>query len=275
MSPVEVLQFIGLPVVVATGIVLMGWWLLPSKRLQPLGAIIAIGVSSLVAFSLQDGIPSIPPQEKWHWLIITSTIVALMACVYPLFKSWDKLIVLQATIAGIIAAVFMQFPNQNGLIERIIILCIVLFVSIGLRRLTIPPWHMYVAAWSVLAGLSLLALQASFAKLAFFAGAMSAVAAALLVLQLVKPRETKSVQMLFGVLIVGCAMCGLAYDSARGVPVLAWLLPLAGILLAAGMYFLCKPKYKAVFSIVTLEVCVLMTLLWTFMQSTPKDEMWP
>ena len=64
MTPVDVLEFIGLPVVVATGIVLMGWWLLPSKRLQPLGAIIAVGVSSLVAFSLQDGMPSIPPQEK-------------------------------------------------------------------------------------------------------------------------------------------------------------------------------------------------------------------
>jgi hypothetical protein len=253
----------------------MSWWLFSSKRLQPLGAIIAVGVSSVVAFSLQDGLPNIPPQEKWHWLIITSTIAALMACMYPLFKCWDKLIVLQALIAGIIAAVFMQFPNQNGLLERIVMLCLVLFVSIGLRRLTIPPWHMYVAAWSALAGLSILALQASFAKLAFFAGAMSAVAAALFVLQCVKPSETKSVQVLFGVLVVGCAMCGVAYDPSHVVPLLAWYLPMAGIIIAAIVYFVGKPKYKAVFSIVTLELCISISVIWTLLQTTPKDEMWP
>lgn len=275
MTPIDVLQFIGLPVVVATGIVLMGWWLLPSKRLQPLGAIIAVGVSSLVAFSLQDGIPSIPPQEKWHWLIITSTIVAVLACVYPLCKKWDKLIVFQAFIAGIIAAVFMQFPNQNGLFERIIILLMVLFISVSLRRLTIPPWHMYIASWSILACISVLALQASFAKLAFFAGAMSAVAAALVVLQCIKPRETKSVQMIFGVFIVGCAMCGLAYDPARNVPPFAWILPMLGVPIAAIAYLLCKAKLRAVVSLVLLESCIAIAIYWTFANAVPQNEMWP
>jgi hypothetical protein len=275
MNPVEVLQFVGLPVLIATGIVLLSWHFFSSKRIQPLGVIIAVGVSSIVAFALQEGLPSVPPTEKWHWLVLTVLIVFLLACLYPLFRAWDRLIVLQAIIAGIITAACMQFPGQSGFFDRVSILLLVLFVSVGLRRLTLPPWHMYLAAWSVLAGLSILALQASFAKLAFFAGAMSAVSAAMFVLQLLKPRETKSVQVLFGVLIVGCAMCGAAYDPLRAVPLLAWYLPMVGISIAAIAYFLCKPKFRAVVSIATLEFCILFSVIWTLLQATPQDEMWP
>ena len=275
MNPIEIAQFIAIPVAVAAGIAIMSWWLFSSKRLQPLGVIIAVGVSSLVAFALQEGLPSVPPTQKWHWLVLTVLIVFLLACLYPLFRAWDKLMVLQAIIAGIIAAVLLQFPGQSDVSYRVSILFLVLFVSVGLRRLTIPPWHMYIAAWSALAGLSILALQASFAKLAFFAGAMSAVAAALFVLQCVKPSETKSVQVLFGVLVVGCAMCGVAYDPSHAVPLLAWYLPMAGIIIAAIVYFVGKPKYKAVFSIATLELCVLISVIWTLLQTTSQDEMWP
>ena len=275
MNPIEIAQFIAIPVAVAAGIAIMSWWLFSSKRLQPLGVIIAVGVSSFVAFALQEGLPSVPPTQKWHWLVLTVLIVFLLACLYTLFRAWDKLIVLQAIIAGIIAAVLLQFPGQSDVSYRVSILFLVLFVSVGLRRLTIPPWHMYIAAWSALAGLSILALQASFAKLAFFAGAMSAVAAALFVLQCVKPRETKSVQVLFGVLVVGCAMCGVAYDPSHVVPLLAWYLPMAGIIIAAIVYFVGKPKYKAAFSIATLELCVLISVIWTLLQTTPQDEMWP
>ena len=275
MNPVEVLQFVGLPVLIATGIVLLSWHFFSSKRIQPLGVIIAVGVSSIVAFALQEGLPSVPPTQKWHWLVLTVLIVCLLACLYTLFRAWDKLIVLQAIIAGIIAAVLLQFPGQSDVSYRVSILFLVLFVSVGLRRLTLPPWHMYFASWSALAGLSILALQASFAKLAFFAGAMSAVAAAMFVLQCVKPRETKSVQVLFGVLIVGCAVCGVAYDPSHVVPLLAWYLPMAGIIIAAIVYFVGKPKYKAAFSIATLELCVLISVIWTLLQTTPQDEMWP
>jgi len=275
VSPIEIAQFVGIPVAVATGIMLLSWWALPSKRLQPLGAIVAVGVASMVAFALQEGLPSLPPAQKWHWLVLTVLAVFLFACLYTLFRAWDKLVVLQALIAGVIAAVFMQFPGQNDFFYRVSILLLVLLVSVGLRRLTIPSWHMYIVAWSVLACLSILALQTSFAKLAFFAGAMSAVSAAMFVLGLLNPRETKSVQTVFGVLIVGCAMCGLAYDPSRAVPVVSWFLPMAGITLAAITYFLCKAKYKAAYSIATLELCVVCSLIWTFLQVAPQDEMWP
>ena len=176
---------------------------------------------------------------------------------------------------ALIASVFMQFPGQDSFLYRICILFLVFFVSIGLRRLKLPSWHLYIASWSVLACLSILALQASFAKLAFFAGSMSAVAGAMFVLQIVKPKETKSVQILFGVLIVGCGMCGAAYDPSRAVPLFAWFLPMAGITLAAVVYFLCKTKYKAAFSIAALELCILFSVIWTFLQMTPNEEMWP
>jgi hypothetical protein len=271
----EVLKFIGLPVLFATAVVFCSWSVFTSKRLQPLGDVLAIGIAAVTAFVLQEGIPSVPPSEKWHWLIITTAIIAIFACLYVLFSKWDKGIILQAIIAGFIAAVFMQFPNQSGLFERLFIFFMVLFVSVGLRRTTIPAWHMFIVSWSALACISILALHASFAKLAFFTGAMSAVAATLFVLQRIKPRGTKSVQMLFGVLIVGCAMCGVAYDPSRAVPLFAWFLPMVGILLASTTYFLYKPKYRTVFSIAILELCLLISVVWTLAQATPQDEMWP
>ena len=275
MDPVEILQFIGIPVAVATGIMVLSWGLFSSKRLQPLGATIAVGVSCIVAFALQEGIPDIPPAEQWHWLVITVVVVSLLACIYPLFKRWDELIVLQAMIAGIVGAGIMQFPEQSQLLERFSVFLMVLFVSVGLRRLTIPPWHMYVATWWILAGFSILALQSSFAKLSFFAGAMSAVAAALCVLQLMKPRETKSVQMIFGVLIVGCSLCGLAYDQGGPLHQTVWLIPLIGIPISAVAYFVCKRKYRAKVSLAILLTFVSGALIWSIFTTPAADSMWP
>ena len=127
----------------------------------------------------------------------------------------------------------------------------------------------------ILASLSILALQASFAKLAFFAGAMSAVAAALCVLQIVKPRETKSVQMIFGVFIVGCTLCGLAYDPSHAVPTSAWFLPIASIPLSAIAYFLCKGKYKPVLSLSIIALFVSGAVVWAIVAAPPTVEMWP
>ena len=275
MNPSDILKFIGIPVAVATGIMLLSWWVLASKRLQPLGATIAVGVACLTAFVLQDGVPAFPPTEKWHWLVITTTVVALLACIYPLWKKWDEWIVLQAMIAGLIGAIVMQFPSQDEIIDRFDVFILILFACVGLRRLTIPPWHMFLASWMIIASLSILALQASFAKLAFFAGAMSAVAAALCVLQIVKPRETKSVQMIFGVFIVGCALCGIAYDPTHHVPILAWFLPIICIPISAIAYFLCKGKCRAVLSLVIITFFVVGAVSWAIVAAPPTVEMWP
>jgi len=276
MNPFDVLQFIGIPVGVATVMMLLSWWLLPTKRLQPVGAVLAVGMSCLVAFLLQEGIPSVPPTQKWHWLVLTVLLVSVLACMYPLFRGWDELIVLQAIIAGVIAAVLMQFPSQSAFFERCIVLFMVLFVSVGLRRLTIPPWHMYLASWWILAGLSILALQSSFAKLAFFAGAMSAVAATLFVLQLIKPRETKSVQMIFGILIVGCSLCGLAYNQTETIHQIAWLLPMIGVPISAVTYFICKNlRYGAMVSLGIIYVFVSCPVILSIVTTPTGDELWP
>ena len=276
MNPAEILQFVGIPVLVATAIVLCSWWLFLSKQAQPLGAVLAVGVSCLVAFILQEGMPQIPPSQKWHWLVVSVMLVFVLASLYPLFRSWDELIILQAIIAGGIAAVLMQFPNQGALYERFIVFLMVLFASVGLRRLTIPPWHMYVACWLILAGLSILALQSSFAKLAFFAGAMSAVAASLCVLQLLKPRETKSIQMIFGVLIVGSSLCGVAYDQDDSTFKLAWFVPMASIPISAMVYLLLKHNtYRAVFSLATIVVSIATAVIWSILGTTSTEAMWP
>ena len=126
MGPLEVLQFIGIPVAVATIIVVLSWFLFRSKHLQPQGAILAVGISCFVAFVLQEGVPVIPPTQKWHWLVLTVLLVSALAYVYSLFRVFDELVVLQAIIAGGIAAVLMQFPSQSALYERCIVFLMVL-----------------------------------------------------------------------------------------------------------------------------------------------------
>ena len=274
MNPSEVLQFIGIPVLIATGVIMLSWWILPSKRLQPLGAVLAVGISCFIAFVLQEGVPSVPPIQKWHWLALTVLLVSLLACLYPLYRGWDECIVLQAIIAGVIAAVLMQFPSQTALYERCIVFLMVLIVCVGLRRLTIPPWHMYVASWLILACISFLAIQSSFAKLAFFTGAMSAVAAAILTLQLIKPRETKSVQMIFGTLIVGCSLCGFAYDQNETIFKLAWFFPMVSIPLSAMVYLLLKHhKYRAIFSLVIIDSIITIAVILSILSTHAQEGM--
>lgn len=257
MNPVDILQFIGIPVLVASGMMFFSWKFLSRERIQPLGGVIAVGASSVVAFVLQEGVPSIPPTQKWHWLVITVALISLLAFVYPLVRKFDERVFLQTLIAGIIAAVFMQFPAQSGFFDRCFVFLMILFVSIGLQRLSIPPCHMYAVSWLTLAAISILALQSSFAKLAFYAGAMSAVAAAMCVLQLLNPRETKSIQMIFGVLIVGCSLCGFAYDQNGTAFKLAWFIPMAGVPISAIVYLLLKDhKNRALISLAIVVLCI-------------------
>jgi hypothetical protein len=104
---------------------------------------------------------------------------------------------------------------------------------------------------------------------------MSAVSAAMCVLQVVNPRETKSVQMIFGMSIVGCAMCGLAYDPSHVVPAIAWFLPIASIPLSAIAYFLCKGKYRAVLSLTIIALFVMGAVCWAMFTAPAVDELWP
>jgi len=272
----EILLFVGLPVVVATVIILMGGIIPALKNYRSVVAIVALGISCMVAFVLQEGVPTVPPQQKWHWLVLTVIAVWGLACIYPWFKKWDDLIVFQAMIAGLIAAIIMQFPSQDSVLYRVLVFFMVLFVSVGLRRITIPAWHLYVVSWWVLVGLSVLALQASFAKLAFFSGAMSAVAAALCVLHLIKPGETKSIQMVFGVLIVGCSLCGLAYDQSEQIHQAVWFLPMIGIPISSIAFLLFqKKKYAAIISLGVVDLFVCAAVIWSLIATPVPDDLWP
>jgi len=273
MSPIEMAQFVGIPVAVATVLVFLSWAMTTTNRREPMGAIVALGIASFIAFVLQEGIPTLPPAQKWHWLILSLFAVWALACIYPCFKKWDELIVLQAIIAGILVSVLMQFPAQQDLLFRVLIFVMVLFVSLGLRRVTVPAWHMYLVVWMLLAGISILALQASFAKLAFFTGAMSAVSAALCVLQLWKPRVTKSIQMVLGVIVVGSSMCGFAYDQGEAAQRMVWFLPLLSVPFSALAYLLLtKKKYGALVSLGTVVVFIAFAVLWSLYTTPIMDD---
>ena len=55
MNPAAILQFIGIPILVASGTMFFSWKFLSRERMQPLGGVIAVGASSVVAFVLQEG----------------------------------------------------------------------------------------------------------------------------------------------------------------------------------------------------------------------------
>ena len=81
--------------------------------------------------------------------------------------------------------------------------------------------------------------------------------------------------MIFGVFIVGCTLCGLAYDPSHAVPTSAWFLPIASIPLSAIAYFLCKGKCRAVLSLVIITFFVVGAVSWTILAAPPTVEMWP
>jgi hypothetical protein len=132
---------------------------------------------------------------------------------------------------------------------------------------------MYLASWFILGGISILALQSSFAKLAFFAGAMSAVSASLFVLQVWKPRETKSIQMVFGVLIVGCSMCGFAYDQGELVQRILWFFPLVSVPISAAIFlFFRTKKYNALASLGAVAVFIIFAVLFSLCTTPVFDD---
>ena len=126
MSPIEIAQFVGIPVAVATVLVFLSWAMTTTNRHEPMGAIVALGIASFIAFVLQEGIPTLPPAQKWHWLILSLFAVWALACIYPCFKKWDEMIVLQAIIAGVLVSVLMQFPAQQDFLFRVLIFVMVL-----------------------------------------------------------------------------------------------------------------------------------------------------
>ena len=61
MNLVDILQFVGIPVAIATGIMLLSWRFFSSAKVQYLGPVIATGAACAAAFVLQEGFPAIPP----------------------------------------------------------------------------------------------------------------------------------------------------------------------------------------------------------------------
>ncbi len=266
----EILSFIGIPLGIATGIMLVGIWLRSSNSIRAILPIISISAASVAAFVLQDGWPSIPPSQKWHWLIISILAVSLAAMAFTCLNIKSYMTV----AAAFIVAFLMQFPNQDYYLFRILVVALVMITGLSLQKLSLSSWHTYVTSWAILAGYSLLALFSGFAKLAFFTGAISAVCAALFVLELIKPDENKNgVHVLLGTIIIGCALCGFAYDQTDKHS-LIWFLPLISLPIASLIAISKKINIRNTVSLLIVHIFVFTAVLWSIL-SIEQTDSWP
>ena len=91
-------------------------------------------------------------------------------------------------------------------------------------------------------------------------------------MQLLKPRETKSMQMIFSVLIVGCSLCGFAYDQNDTAFKFAWFIPMAGVPISAIVYLLLKDhKKRALISLAIVVLCTAASAILSILGSSPTD----
>ena len=282
MTVMELLEFIGLPVLLACAIIVQGWWSGPrpwhaKPPAWPVPA--AIGVAYLLSFVLQDGWPDLPPTEKWHWLVPTTmaaTILGVTARLFP--RTGSKRLLPELTLA-FIAGFAMHFPGQDRLEIRLAIGIAVLVATLAGRTAVLrrPAIQLPLMGWILLATLSIMALQASFAKLAVLTGSISAICAATAVLTWLRRPSSLGIgaHLVIGFIVASIAACGAAYDSNTNVPPLAWVVPVLALPLAA-LTRVTVParseRQSVLWGMLVTVICCAIALIWTWLVAPiPSD----
>ena len=82
--------------------------------------------------------------------------------------------------------------------------------------------------------------------------------------------------MVFGVLIVGCSLCGLAYDQSEEIHKIVWFLPMISIPISSIAFFLFqKKKYVAIISLGVVDLFVFAAVIWSIISTPVSDDLWP
>ncbi len=282
MTVVELLEYIGFPVLLASAILVQGWWSGPrpwhaKPPAWPFPA--AIGLGFLLAFVLQEGWPDWPPVQKWHWLVptmIAATVLGVTARLFP--RTGSKRLLPELALA-FIAGFAMHFPGQEAIEIRLGIGIAVLLATLAGRTAVLrrPAIQLPLLGWMLLATLSIMILQASFAKLAILTGAVSAICAAAAVLTALRRPSSLGIggHLVIGFAVASIAACGAAYDTNANVPPLAWCLPILALPLAALARVIIparSPLQSILWGMIVAVICCATALIWTWIAAPiPPD----
>ncbi|MBG84985.1 MAG: hypothetical protein CMJ40_10645 [Phycisphaerae bacterium] len=179
MSFGQILFAIGLPAMVGAILIVPAWLVPRIRRLSGLTGSalgVALGMALVVAFMAEAGIPSLPPDQKWHMLpILTCGIVILCPVVAIVDGSGEMGRWLISIASGGIIGWFAVFPGLD-LLGQILLgvwvgisFMVISWVSHRRRGVTVT-----LSITLVFAALSILCMQAHFITLTLIAGALSA-----------------------------------------------------------------------------------------------------
>lgn len=69
---------------------------------------VAIGGGFLISFRLQEGLPAIPPTQRWHWLALMAAAAAIVGCIHGLYARSLIGRVITGLALGAIAMLMLQ-----------------------------------------------------------------------------------------------------------------------------------------------------------------------
>ncbi len=269
----------GPPLLLAVVVMTFGWqlWKKPRHAKPPYWTpAAALGLGVMLAFVIQEGLPSAPPAQKWHWLLPTLLAVTVIGSTHRVFPRRRSIRFVPELATAFIAAFAMEFPGQDTIEAKLVIGIGTLLATMAGRTYILrrPSWALPVIAWMIYGTLAVLILQVYFAKLTIIAGAASMIAAAIAVCVLIRKPATLSAgsSNVMGFLAVAFAACGQAYDGNDAVSTVCWCLPVAALPAAAcasAMLSDLRQRRHSVIAIAVAAACCLAAIVWTLANRVP------
>lgn len=279
MDPGTAIMSFGLPLLLAVVVLAIGWklWEKPRHAKPPYWPPpTAFGLGVLLAFVIQEGLPSIPVSQKWHSMLPALFAVTVIGATHRVFPRRRSLRFIPEMATAFIAAFAMGFPGQDSMEAKLVIGIGTLLATMAGRTYILrrPAWVLPVIAWMIYATLSVMILQGYFAKLTIIAGAASMIAAALAVCVLIRKPATLSAgtSCVLGFLAVAMAACGDAYDSSDAIPTPCWWLPVVALpaaAVASAMFSDLRQRRHSVVAIAVAALCCLTAVIWTLATKAP------
>lgn len=294
ITPLDALELIGLPVLLACVVLVYGWWSGPRPwhAKPPAWPFpLALGLAALLAFtlfklSLNPGKPVVKfPLSGVDWLapsILGATILGTTARLFPLERK--KLRFIPELTLAFIAAFAIDFPEQNHILTRLVI-GIGVFLATAAGRASLlrrPAVQLPILGWMSLGTIALLMQPWSFGNvhLALFVIAASTTCGALALVTVFRSPSSLGLggHLVIGFLVALSATCAAAYGPAGDGIMSPWALPVLAFPAAALGRALAptQQEWKSVIvGLASAALCCLIAIAWMWLQVPAPETSWP